>query len=150
MPPSAIVRAKRPAAILRLIFATRSSIINSMDMIYALIILAYQVNTDPVETQYQFVAGTTYGPTVYTDEEACVEDLLQQVPGAEENNFTVYQVTYDLVDQLNFEWDWVIAGCQNHLGQFTATIHPTYDYAPPKALNGVWVDEQHFKLLRQH
>ena len=121
-----------------------------MDMIYALIILAYQVNTDPVITQYQFVAGTKYGPTVYADEADCVEDLLEQVPGAEENNFTVYQVTYDLVDQLNFEWDWVIAGCQNHLGQFTATIHPTYDYALPKALNGVWVDEQHFRLLRQH
>ena len=105
-------------------------------VMYTLIILAWMVGTDPVTTQNWFFNGTDEGVTQYEDLEACVTDLVEQ-------SYTdgVYDVTYDMVNALDFQFDWVIAGCVHETLGVHATIHPTYDYGKPDALKGVIVDE---------
>ena len=110
---------------------------------YTLIILAFMVNTDPVVTQNWFFNGTDQGVIIYDDLETCVQDLTEQsyVDG-------VYDVTYDMINALDFTFDWVIAGCVHREEGVHATIHPTYDYGMPEVLTDVIIDELKLSMYR--
>ena len=110
---------------------------------YTLIILAFMVNTDPVVTQNWFFNGTDQGVIIYDDLETCVQDLTEQsyVDG-------VYDVTYDMINALDFTFDWVIAGCVHREEGVHATIHPTYDYGVPEVLADVIIDELKLSMYR--
>ena len=110
---------------------------------YTLIILAFMVNTDPVVTQNWFFNGTDQGVIIYDDLESCVQDLTEQsyVDG-------VYDVTYDMINALDFTFDWVIAGCVHREEGVHATIHPTYDYGVPEVLADVIIDELKLSMYR--
>ncbi len=110
---------------------------------YTLIILAFMVNTDPVITQNWFFNGTDQGVIIYDDLETCVQDLTEQsyVDG-------VYDVTYDMINALDFTFDWVIAGCVHREEGVHATIHPTYDYGVPEVLADVIIDELKLSMYR--
>ncbi len=110
---------------------------------YTLIILAFMVNTDPVVTQNWFFNGTDQGVIIYDDLETCVQDLTEQsyVDG-------VYDVTYDMINALDFTFDWVIAGCVHREEGVHATIHPTYDYGVPEVLTDVIIDELKLSMYR--
>ena len=110
---------------------------------YTLIILAFMVNTDPVVTQNWFFNGTDQGVIIYDDLESCVQDLTEQsyVDG-------VYDVTYDMINALDFTFDWVIAGCVHREEGVHATIHPTYDYGVPEVLTDVIIDELKLSMYR--
>ena len=110
---------------------------------YTLIILAFMVNTDPVVTQNWFFNGTDQGVIIYDDLESCVQDLTEQsyVDG-------VYDVTYDMINALDFTFDWVIAGCVHREEGVHATIHPTYDYGVPEVLDDVIIDELKLSMYR--
>ena len=110
---------------------------------YTLIILAFMVNTDPVVTQNWFFNGTNQGVIIYDDLESCVQDLTEQsyVDG-------VYDVTYDMINALDFTFDWVIAGCVHREEGVHATIHPTYDYGVPEVLTDVIIDELKLSMYR--
>ncbi len=110
---------------------------------YTLIILAFMVNTDPVVTQNWFFNGTDKGVIIYDDLETCVQDLTEQsyVDG-------VYDVTYDMINALDFTFDWVIAGCVHREEGVHATIHPTYDYGVPEVLDDVTIDELKLRMYR--
>ena len=110
---------------------------------YTLIILAFMVNTDPVVTQNWFFNGTDQGVIIYDDLESCVQDLTEQsyVDG-------VYDVTYDMINALDFTFDWVIAGCVHREEGVHATIHPTYDYGVPEVLDDVIIDELKLSMDR--
>ena len=110
---------------------------------YTLIILAFMVNTDPVVTQNWFFNGTDQGVIIYDDLESCVQDLTEQsyVDG-------VYDVTYDMINALDFTFDWVIASCVHREEGVHATIHPTYDYGVPEVLTDVIIDELKLSMYR--
>ena len=110
---------------------------------YTLIILAFMVNTDPVVTQNWFFNGTDQGVIIYDVLESCVQDLTEQsyVDG-------VYDVTYDMINALDFTFDWVIAGCVHREEGVHATIHPTYDYGMPEVLDDVIIDELNLFMYR--
>ena len=110
---------------------------------YTLIILAFMVNTDPVVTQNWLFNGTDQGVIIYDDLESCVQDLTEQsyVDG-------VYDVTYDMINALDFTFDWVIAGCVHREEGVHATIHPTYDYGVPEVLDDVIIDELKLSMYR--
>ena len=110
---------------------------------YTLIILAFMVNTDPVVTQNWFFNGTDQGVIIYDDLEPGGQDLTEQsyVEG-------VYDVTYDMINALDFTFDWVIAGCVHREEGVHATIHPTYDYGVPEVLDDVIIDELKLSMYR--
>ena len=70
---------------------------------FKILILAYLIGQDPVDTQKTFVLGNNFE----TMEER-KQELLLNTQG---NN--TYDVLYDFVIVNNFEYDWLMAGCKN-------------------------------------
>ena len=69
---------------------------------YKILILAYLVGSDPVITQQNF---EMQGWFKTMDE--CQTELLTQHPDQ------TYRVMREFVEDNNFKWDWLVAGCTN-------------------------------------
>ena len=75
------------------------------------------IGQDPIITQQTFQMGRTFDSM-----EACKKELLMQT----RNNGT-YDVLWDFVNKGQFEWDWLVAGCNV---SSTVTVSPS----PPSSV----------------
>ena len=70
---------------------------------YKILILAYLIGQSPIETQQTFQMQQTFN----TMEEDKAE-ILKQDPDRR-----TYDVLWEFVNDMNFEYDWRMAGCKN-------------------------------------
>ena len=115
---------------------------------YTIIILAYLVSGDPVITQQQFrMAHAGDLDTHFFDTlEECEAELTLQT-----YHEGVYDVLYDFVDAMNFEWEWTRAGCTHtETREIHTVIQPTYDYGMPRSLQNVIIDDVTFVMYRDN
>ena len=69
---------------------------------YKILILAYLIGSDPVLTQQIFEMQGWYKTMP-----ECQANLLKQHPDQ------TYEVMREFVEDNNFKWDWLVAGCTN-------------------------------------
>ena len=98
---------------------------------FKILILAYLIGQDPVDTQKTFVLGNNFETM-----EECKQELLLNTQG---NN--TYDVLYDFVVVNNFEYDWLMAGCKNDDTRKEFIIEPTYPKGKPDELRGIILDK---------
>jgi len=91
---------------------------------YKLLILAYLINQDPIFTQQTFQMQRTFDSI-----EECKQELLLQTRG----NGT-YDVLWEFVNDGDFQWDWLVAGCKNDDTGEEFRIEPTYPLGKPREL----------------
>ena len=94
---------------------------------YKLLILAYLITQNPIETQQTFQMAQTYNTM-----EECKQELLLQT----RNNGT-YDVMWEFVVDSKFKWDWLAAGCKNDETGEEFILEPTYPLGKPKELEGI-------------
>lgn len=73
--------------------------------------------------------------------EECKKELLLQT----RNNGT-YDVLWEFVNDGEFKWDWLIAGCKNDETKEEFTIEPTYPKGKPKELEGLDFSDQRLEV----
>ena len=99
---------------------------------YKLLILAYLIGQSPIETQQTFQMGNTFNTM-----KECKQELLLQT----RDNGT-YDVLWEFVNDMNFEWDWLVAGCKNDATGEEFQISPDYPLGLPDELKNVDIDKQ--------
>ena len=102
---------------------------------FKILILAYLIGFDPIETQRTFLMEETYSTM-----SECKENLLAQHPDQ------TYEVMREFVTDLEFHWDWLAAGCKNDSTGEEFIIEPTYPKGKPKELEGVELDIKHLDI----
>ena len=98
---------------------------------FKILILAYLIGQDPVDTQKTFVLGNNFETM-----EKCKQELFLKTRG---NN--TYDVLYDFVVVNNFEYDWLAAGCKKDDTGEEFIIEPTYPKGKPEELEGIILDK---------
>tara|TARA_Y100000590_G_scaffold14307_1_gene17221 strand:+ start:509 stop:820 length:312 start_codon:yes stop_codon:yes gene_type:complete len=93
---------------------------------YKILILAYLVGSDPVLTQQNFEMQGWYKTM-----SECQANLLSQHPDKS------YQVMREFVEDNNFEWDWLVAGCTNEETGEKYMVFPEYPKGKPPELEGL-------------
>ena len=86
---------------------------------FKILILAYLIGQDPVDTQKTFVLDKNFETM-----EECKQELLLKT---RDNN--TYGILYDFVVMNNFEYDWLSAGCKNDDTGEEFIIEPAYQKA---------------------
>ena len=94
---------------------------------YKLLILAYLITQDPIATQQTFQMQQTFNSM-----EECKKELLLMDPDR-----GTYDVLWEFVNDGNFKWDWLMAGCKNDETGEEFVIEPTYPKGKPKELEGL-------------
>lgn len=94
---------------------------------YKILILAYVIGQDPSATMTTFQLDQKF----YSMEE-CKNELLLKDP-----NKGTYDVMWEFVEDQQFKYDWLVAGCQNEDGTEEFLVEPTYPKGKPKELLGV-------------
>ena len=94
---------------------------------YKILILAYLIGQSPIETQQTFQMGKTFDTM-----EACKTELLTMDPER-----GTYDVLWEFVNDMNFQWDWLVAGCKNDTTGEEFQIEPSYPKGKPKELEGI-------------
>ena len=94
---------------------------------FKILILAYVIGQDPIDTQQTFRMGQTFDTM-----EQCKAELLLQTRG----NGT-YDVLWDFVNKGEFQWDWLMAGCKNDKTGEEFSIEPSYPKGKPDELIGL-------------
>ena len=94
---------------------------------FKILILAYVIGQDPIETQQTFRMGQTFDTM-----EQCKAELLLQTRG----NGT-YDVLWDFVNKGEFQWDWLMAGCKIDKTGEEFSIEPSYPKGKPDELIGL-------------
>ena len=93
---------------------------------YKILILAYLVGSDPVITQQNFEKQGWFK----TMDESLTE-LLSQHPDQS------FKVMREFVEDNNFKWDWLVAGCTNEETGEKYMIFPEYPNGKPSELEGL-------------
>ena len=101
-------------------------------IVYKLLILAYLIGQDPVATQQTFQMQREF----MTMEE-CKTELLSKDVGR-----GTYNVMWDFVNNMNFDYDWLAAGCRNEETGEEFIIKPTYPKGKPNELDGLDFDRE--------
>jgi len=101
---------------------------------FKILILAYLIGADPVDTQKTFVLDNNFESM----EERKQELLLK----TQDNN--TYVVLYDFVVVNNFKYDWLLAGCKNDDTGEEFIIEPTYPEGKPDELKGIILDKNFY------
>ena len=96
---------------------------------YKILILAYLMGSDTVITQQNFQMEGWFRTM-----SECKANLLKQHPDK------TYEVMREFVEDNNFEWDWLVAGCTNEETGEKFTIYPTYPKGKPSELEGITFD----------
>ena len=96
---------------------------------YKILILAYLIGSDPVVTQQNFEMQGWYKTM-----QECQANLLKQHPDQ------TYEVMREFVEDTNFKFDWVVAGCTNEETGEKFVIYPTYPKGKPDELEGLEFD----------
>jgi hypothetical protein len=99
---------------------------------FKILILAYLIGQDPIATQQTFQMEKTFNTM-----EECKEELLTMDPDR-----GTYDVLWEFVNDMNFNWDWLVAGCKNDTTGEEFQITPTYPKGKPKELEGVDIEGQ--------
>ena len=94
---------------------------------YKILILAYLIGQSPVETSKTFEMQGKFGTM-----EECKKELLLQ----DRDNCT-YAVLWEFVNDMNFKYDWLLAGCKNDDTGEEFIIEPTYPKGKPDELKGL-------------
>ena len=94
---------------------------------YKILILAYLITQDPIATQQTFQMRQTYNTM-----EDCKKELLLQT----RDNGT-YDVLWEFVNDMNFKWDWLLAGCKNDSTGEEFRLEPSYPLGKPDELIGI-------------
>ena len=97
---------------------------------FKILILAYLMGQDPVDTQKTFVLDNNFETM-----EECKQELFLKTRG---NNS--YDIMYDFVMN-NYEYDWLAAGCKNDNTGKVFIIEPTYPKGKPDELGGIILDK---------
>lgn len=97
---------------------------------FKILILAYLMGQDPMETQKTFVLGNNF-ETI----EECKQELLLKT---KDNN--TYDILYEFVVENDFEYDWLSAACKNDDTGKEFIIKPTYPKGKPDELEGIILD----------
>ena len=103
---------------------------------YKLLILAYLITQDPIATQQTFQMQQTYDTM-----EDCKKELLLQT----RDNGT-YDVLWEFVNDMNFKWDWLLAGCKNDLTGEEFIIEPSYPLGKPDELLDIEFDPNRLQI----
>ena len=93
---------------------------------YKILILAYLIGSDPVLTQQNFEMQGWYKTM-----SECQANLLSQHPDKS------YQVMREFVEDNNFKWDWLVAGCTNEETGEKYMVFPDYPKGKPPELEGL-------------
>jgi len=93
---------------------------------YKILILAYLMGSDPVTTQQNFEMQGWYKTM-----DECQTELLKQHPDQ------TYEVMREFVEDNNFEWDWLVAGCTNEETGEKYMVFPDYPKGKPPELEGL-------------
>lgn len=99
---------------------------------YKLLILAYLIGQDPITTQQTFQLERTFN----TMEECKIELLAKDVSRG------TYDVMWDFVNDMNFDYDWLMAGCKNEETGEQFMIEPTYPKGKPDELEDLGFDRK--------
>ena len=103
---------------------------------YKLLILAYLITQNPIDTQQTFQMQQTYNTM-----EDCKKELLLQT----RNNGT-YDVLWEFITDGNFEWDWMLAGCKNDSTGEEFIIEPSYPLGKPDELLCIEFDSKRLQI----
>ena len=93
---------------------------------YKILILAYLIGSDPVLTQQNFEMEGWFKTMP-----ECQANLLKQHPDQS------YEVMREFVEDNNFEWDWLVAGCTNEETGEKYMVFPEYPKGKPPELEGL-------------
>ena len=103
---------------------------------FKILILAYLIGQDPVNTQKTFVLNYAFESI-----EECKQELLLNTRF---NN--TYDVLYDFIVSNDFRYDWLAAGCKNDDTGEEFTIEPSYPKGKPDELKGIILDSRSLKI----
>ena len=99
---------------------------------FKILILAYLIGQDPVNTQKTIVLNYAF-ETI----EECKQELLLNTRF---NN--TYDVLYDFIVSNDFRYDWLLAGCKNDDTGEEFIIEPSYPKGKPDELKGIILDKK--------
>ena len=102
---------------------------------FKILILAYLIGFDPIETQRTFQMEETYSTM-----SECKANLLAQHPDQ------TYEVMREFVTDLEFNWDWLAAGCKNDETGEIFILEPTYPKGKPDELLGIELDIRQLEI----
>ena len=95
--------------------------------VYKILILAYLIGQDPLDTMKTFQLDQEFRSM-----EECKKELLLRHPDR-----GTYDVMWDFVNKMNFQYDWLAAGCQNADGTEAFVVEPDYPKGKPDELIGI-------------
>ena len=99
---------------------------------YKILILAYLIGQSPIETQRTFQMEKTFDTM-----EECKAELLLKDPVRD-----TYDVLWEFVNDTNFKYDWLMAGCKNDETGEEFQLEPSYPKGKPKELEGLEFEGQ--------
>ena len=102
---------------------------------FKILILAYLIGSDPVITQQNFEMQGWYKTM-----QECQANLLKQHPDQ------TYEVMREFVTDLEFNWDWLAAGCKNDKTGETYILEPSYPLGKPDELKGIELDIRELEI----
>tara|TARA_Y200000002_G_scaffold382696_1_gene400808 strand:+ start:2986 stop:3297 length:312 start_codon:yes stop_codon:yes gene_type:complete len=94
---------------------------------YKILILAYLIGQSPIDTQRTFQMEQTFSTM-----EECKAELLKTDPERK-----TYDVLWEFVNDMNFKYDWLMAGCKNDETGEEFQIEPTYPKGKPDELQNL-------------
>jgi hypothetical protein len=94
---------------------------------YKILILAYLIGQSPIDTQRTFQMEQTFNSM-----EECKAELLKKDPVRD-----TYDVLWEFVNDMNFQYDWLMAGCKNDETGEEFQIEPTYPKGKPDELQNL-------------
>ena len=98
---------------------------------FKILILAYLMGQDPVDTQKTFILDNNFETM-----EECKHELLLKT-----RDDKTHDVLYGFVVMNNFEYDWLLAGCKNDNTGEEFIIEPSYPKGKPDELEGIILDK---------
>ena len=96
---------------------------------YKILILAYLIGQDPSSTMQTFQLDKEFATM-----EDCKKELLLK-----DTEKGTDDVMWEFVNDLDFKYDWLAAGCQNEDASEEFVIEPEYPKGKPKELQGLEV-----------
>ena len=90
------------------------------------------IGQSPIETQRTFQMEKTFDTM-----EECKAELLLKDPVRD-----TYEVLWEFVNDMNFKYDWLMAGCKNDETGEEFQIEPSYPKGKPKELEGLEIEGQ--------
>jgi len=94
---------------------------------FKILILAYVIGQSPVETMRTFQMERTFDTM-----QECKAELLLQDPVRE-----TYDVMWEFINDTDFKYDWLLAGCKNEATGEEFIVQPSYPKGKPKELQGL-------------